>query len=134
MGSNGEVVERKEPEKVRQPISKQTSDTMCEILESVVSEGGGKNAYLAGYRIAGKTGTSEKIPRGNGKYIASFIGFAPADDPQVLCLVILDEPAPGRQYYGGMIAAPVSYTHLHCISQTGAFFDIILFRLQEIGG
>lgn len=107
LGSNGEVVERKEPEKVRQPISKQTSDTMCEILESVVSEGGGKNAYLAGYRIAGKTGTSEKIPRGNGKYIASFIGFAPADDPQVLCLVILDEPAPGRQYYGGMIAAPV---------------------------
>lgn len=107
LGANGEVVEKKEPEKIRQVISEQTSETMCEILESVVSEGGGKNAYLAGYRIAGKTGTSEKTPRGNGKYIASFIGFAPADDPQVLCLVILDEPAPGRNYYGGTIAAPV---------------------------
>lgn len=100
------IVESTEPEVVRQVISKQTSDEMCKILESVVSEGGGKNAYLAGYRIAGKTGTSEKIPRGNGKYIASFIGFAPADDPKVLCLVILDEPN-GDSYYGGQIAAPV---------------------------
>lgn len=100
------IVESTEPETVRQVISKETSAEMCKILESVVSEGGGKNAYLAGYRIAGKTGTSEKIPRGNGKYIASFIGFAPADDPQVLCLVILDEPN-GDSYYGGQIAAPV---------------------------
>ncbi len=100
------IVENTEPETVRQVISKETSGEMCKILESVVSEGGGKNAYLAGYRIAGKTGTSEKIPRGNGKHIASFIGFAPADDPQVLCLVILDEPN-GDSYYGGQIAAPV---------------------------
>lgn len=95
------------PTKVRQIVSKETSDTMRTILESVVSEGGGKNAYLAGYRIAGKTGTSEKQPRGNGKYVASFIGFAPADDPQVVCLVILDQPPAGNTYYGGLIAAPV---------------------------
>ncbi len=107
INSDNIVVSRNEPELVRQPISEETSQVMRGILESVVSEGGGKNAYLAGYRIAGKTGTSEKVPRGNGKYIASFISFAPADDPQIACLVILDEPAPGNVYYGGMIAAPV---------------------------
>ena len=107
VNSENIVVEKKEPELVRQPISKETSATMRQVLESVVSEGGGKNAYLAGYRIAGKTGTSEKIPRGNSKYIASFIAFAPADDPQIACLVILDQPEIGMPYYGGMIAAPV---------------------------
>ncbi len=107
INSDNIVISRNEPELVRQPISEETSELMRGILESVVSEGGGKNAYLAGYRIAGKTGTSEKIPRGNGKYIASFISFAPADDPKVACLVILDEPPPGNVYYGGMIAAPV---------------------------
>ncbi len=101
------VIESKQPEVVRQVISEETSRTMCSILESVVSQGGGKNAYLAGYRIAGKTGTSEKIPRGNQKYVASFIAFAPADDPQVACLVILDQPEIGMPYYGGTIAAPV---------------------------
>ena len=106
VNSDMSIVESTEPEVVRQVISKETSAEMCKIMESVVSEGGGKNAYLAGYRIAGKTGTSEKYPRGNNKYVASFIGFAPADDPQVLCLVILDEPN-GDSYYGGQIAAPV---------------------------
>ncbi len=101
------VVKDIPPVKVRQIVSKETSDVMRTILESVVSEGGGKNAYLAGYRIAGKTGTSEKQPRGNGKYVASFIGFAPADNPQVACLVILDQPPAGNTYYGGLIAAPV---------------------------
>ncbi len=107
VNSDNIVMESKQPEIVRQVISKETSDTMRSILESVVSKGGGKNAYLAGYRIAGKTGTSEKIPRGNQKYIASFLGFAPADDPQVACLVILDQPEIGMPYYGGTIAAPV---------------------------
>lgn len=107
VNSENIVVKKNEPEVVRQVISEETSKTMCSILESVVSKGGGKNAYLAGYRIAGKTGTSEKIPRGNSKYVASFIGFAPADDPKVACLVILDQPAPGMPYYGGTIAAPV---------------------------
>lgn len=101
------VIEEYKPTVVRQVISEETSKTMCQILESVVSEGGGRNAYLAGYRVAGKTGTSEKQPRGNGKYIASFIGFAPADDPEIVCLVILDQPPVGNVYYGGLIAAPV---------------------------
>ena len=107
VNSDNIVVEKNQPEVVRQVISEETSDTMCSILESVVSKGGGKNAYLAGYRIAGKTGTSEKYPRGNQKYVASFIAFAPADDPRVACLVILDQPEVGMPYYGGTIAAPV---------------------------
>lgn len=105
--SNGNVVQNFEPKVVRKVVSEETSSKMCEILESVVSVGGGKNAYLAGYRIAGKTGTSEKQPRGNEKYVASFVGFAPADDPQIACLVILDQPPVGKPYYGGIIAAPV---------------------------
>ncbi|MBE7031925.1 MAG: stage V sporulation protein D [Ruminococcaceae bacterium] len=104
---NGNVIEDYKPQVVRQVISEETSETMCKILESVVSEGGGRNAYLAGYRVAGKTGTSEKQPRGNGKYVASFVGFAPADDPEIVCLVILDQPPVGATYYGGLIAAPV---------------------------
>ncbi len=107
VNSDNIVIEKKQPEVVREVISEETSKTMSSVLESVVSQGGGKNAYLAGYRIAGKTGTSEKIPRGNQKYIASFIGFAPADDPKVACLVILDQPEIGMPYYGGTIAAPV---------------------------
>lgn len=102
----GTTVQSVEPTMVRQVISEQTSDTMCMLLENVVNEGSGQNAYVKGYRVAGKTGTSEKIPRGNGKYVSSFLGFAPANDPKVLCLVLLDE-ANGDSYYGGAIAAPV---------------------------
>ncbi len=102
---NGNAVEVTAPEVVRQVISEETSSIMRNVLEGVVSEGGGKNAYVKGYRIAGKTGTSEKQPRGNQKYVASFLGFAPADDPQLACIVILDEPV--GSYYGSMIAAPV---------------------------
>jgi stage V sporulation protein D (sporulation-specific penicillin-binding protein) len=104
--SNDNVVTEFEPEMIRQVLSKETSDTLCSLLETVVSGGTGSGAYIKGFRVAGKTGTSEKIPRGNGKYIASFAGFAPADDPQVVCLVILDEPSTGL-YYGGQIASPV---------------------------
>lgn len=86
-------------------IQKETSETMKGILEKVVSEGGGKNAYIEGYRIGGKTATSQKLPRGNGKYISSFIGFAPVDNPQVIAMCIIDEPV--GIYYGGTIAAPV---------------------------
>ena len=107
INSENIVVEKNESQVVRQVISKETSENMQTVLESVVSKGGGKNAYIAGYRVAGKTGTSEKYPRGNGKYVASFISFAPADDPKVACLVILDQPASGMPYYGGVIAAPV---------------------------
>lgn len=103
---NNSVVEEFPDEFRRQIISTETSKTMRSILESVVSEGGGSGAYIKGYRVAGKTGTSEKLPRGNGKYVASFLSFAPADDPKIACLVMLDEPT-GGAYYGGVIAAPV---------------------------
>ena len=104
--SNGNVVKNVEPTVIRQVISEETSKTMRGILEGVVSQGGGKNAYVSGYRIAGKTGTSEKLPRGSNQYIASLVGFAPADDPKIAVLVLLDNPT-GAEYYGGMIAAPV---------------------------
>ncbi|MCI8664447.1 MAG: peptidoglycan glycosyltransferase [Hungatella sp.] len=86
-------------------VSKETSRTMGYILEHVVSEGSGKKASLPGYRIGGKTATSEKLPRSLKKYISSFIGFAPADDPQVIALITINEPV--GIYYGGTIAAPV---------------------------
>ena len=103
---DGNVLKSYEPTVVRQVISNETSDLMCSLLENVVTNGSGQNAYIKGFRLAGKTGTSEKIPRGNGKYVSSFIGFAPADDPKVVCLVMLDEASNG-EYYGGRIAAPV---------------------------
>ena len=86
-------------------VSAETSETMRYILEKVVSEGSGKKAALEGYRIGGKTATSEKLPRSLKRYISSFIGFAPANDPQVIALVTIDEPV--GIYYGGTIAAPV---------------------------
>lgn len=86
-------------------INKETSETMKYILEQVVAEGGGKKGQVEGYRIGGKTATSQKLPRGSGKYIASFIGFAPADDPEVIAMCMIDEPV--GIYYGGTIAAPV---------------------------
>lgn len=86
-------------------VSQETSETMRFLLEKVVSEGGGKKAYIEGYRIGGKTATSQTLPRGTNKYISSFIGFAPADDPQVLAMAIIHNPQ--GIYYGGTIAAPV---------------------------
>ena len=86
-------------------ISSRTSETMRMILESVVSEGSGKKAYVEGYQVGAKTGTSEKLPRHSNKYIASCMGFAPADHPVVEALVLIDEPQ--GIYYGGTIAAPV---------------------------
>lgn len=86
-------------------VSAQTSQTMRYILEKVVSEGSGKKASLPGYNIGGKTATSEKLPRSLKKYISSFMGFAPADDPKVIALITIDEPT--GIYYGGTIAAPV---------------------------
>ncbi len=104
--NDNHVVKKTEPTVVRQVISQNTSEQMCAMLENTVANGTGQNAYIKGYRVAGKTGTSEKVPRGSQKYIASFIAFAPANDPKVACLVVLDEPSNG-QYYGGAIAAPV---------------------------
>lgn len=86
-------------------ISTQTSETMKKILKSVIEEGGGKKAYIEGYSIGGKTATSQKLPRSEHKYIASFIGFCPVENPQVIAMCIIDEPQ--GIYYGGTIAAPV---------------------------
>lgn len=86
-------------------VSEKTSQTMRELLESVVTEGSGKSAYVEGYRIGGKTATSQTLPRSANKYISSFVGFAPADDPQILGMCVIYNPQ--GVYYGGTIAAPV---------------------------
>ena len=101
-GNNAEVFHY---QTIENAIEKSTSDTMREILKQVVEQGGGINAYMENYSIGGKTATSEKLPRGNGKYISSFIGFVPAEDPQLVAMCIIDEPV--GVYYGGTIAAPV---------------------------
>ena len=105
VNEDGETTKVFEYERVENAVSGETSGLMKQLLESVVSEGGGKRCYIDGYRIGGKTATSQKLPRGSGKYIASFIGFAPADNPQVIAMCIIDEPE--GIYYGGTIAAPV---------------------------
>lgn len=113
--SEGNIVSQTEPELVRQVISEETSATVRKILEQVVGdqkEGTGHNAYVAGYRIGGKTGTSTKTTEeiaGNKEYIVSFIGFAPADDPEIAILVLLDDPSSESGIYisGGQMAAPV---------------------------
>ena len=102
-------------------VSEATSKTMRDILESVVSEGGGKNGKVEGYLVGGKTATSQTLPRGNGKYIASFVGFAPADDPKVIALAIITHPK--GVYYGGQIAAPI----------VRQLFENILPYLEEKG-
>ena len=89
----------------KQIVSEETSRTMQALLESVVSEGSGKNAKIEGYHIGGKTATSQTLPRSANKYISSFIGFAPADNPQILGMVVIHNPQ--GVYYGGTIAAPV---------------------------
>lgn len=101
----GNLVESFAYDEGEQIISAETSETMKKILESVVAEGTGSKAYLPGYRIGGKTATSEKLPRRSGKYIASFMSFAPAENPQVMALVLIDEPQ--GVYYGGTVAGPV---------------------------
>ena len=102
---DGNVVEEFDHEVESGIVSEETSETMQMLLESVVAEGSGKNAYLEGYSIGGKTATSQTLPRSANKYIASFLGFAPADDPQILGMVIIHDPQ--GVYYGGTIAAPV---------------------------
>ena len=102
-------------------LSKETSEKMRKILETVVSEGGGKKAQIEGYRIGGKTATSQTLPRSANRYIGSFIGFAPADDPQVAAMAIIYNPQ--GIYYGGTIAAPVC-----------AIFSTIFFPILESNG
>lgn len=99
------VIKKFEYEDQGNPISKDTSERMKKILESVVYEGTGNKTYIPGYRIGGKTATSEKLPRRSGKYIASFCAFAPAENPKVIAIVLIDEPK--GVYYGGQVAGPV---------------------------
>ena len=105
LDENGEIIDRFDYKVEKGIVSAKTSETMRMLLESVVSEGSGKNAYIEGYEIGGKTATSQTLPRSANKYISSFIGFAPADDPQILGMVIIHDPQ--GVYYGGTIAAPV---------------------------
>ena len=102
---DGEEIKTFEYEEKNNIVSEETSATMRMLLESVVAEGSGKNAYVEGYRSGGKTATSQTLPRSANKYISSFIGFAPADDPQILGMCVIYNPQ--GVYYGGTIAAPV---------------------------
>lgn len=102
-------------------VSADTTDKLKYVLEQVVENGGGKNGYVEGFRVGGKTATSQTLPRGTGRYIASFLGFAPANNPQIMALAIIDTPQ--GTYYGGQIAAPV----------VRQLFENILPYLNEIG-
>lgn len=110
----GNILETYEPEVVGNPISEETAARMRVLLEGVVSNGSGKNAFIEGYRVAGKTGTAQ-IPKPGGgyysdKYIASFIGFAPADDPEIVMIVMVRDPKGNYGYYGSQVAAPAYKT------------------------
>ena len=108
LDGEGNVIEEFEYKTEKGIVSEETSETMQMLLDSVVSEGSGKNAYIDGYSIGGKTATSQTLPRSANKYIASFLGFAPADDPRILGMVVIHNPQ--GVYYGGTIAAPVLRT------------------------
>lgn len=101
----GDLVEKFSYKEKKGVVSKETSDTMKYVLEKVISEGTGSKGQVEGYKVGGKTATSQKLPRGSGRYIASFMGFAPADNPRVIAMAIIDEPE--GIYYGGQVAAPV---------------------------
>ncbi|MCI9167916.1 MAG: penicillin-binding protein 2 [Dorea sp.] len=98
---NGNVTENKDPVLARRTISKETSDLIKEYMLGVVEEGTGGDAAVEGYEVGGKTGTAEKLPRGNGKYLVSFIGYAPQENPQVVVYVVIDEPNAGQQANSG---------------------------------
>lgn len=105
--SEGNTISQTQPEVRRRVISEKTSETVRSMMESVVRDGTGKNAYIEGYRVAGKTGTAQKLDSGNNTYIASFLCFAPADDPKVCMLIGIDSPG-GYLTSGGALAAPVA--------------------------
>ncbi len=108
---DGKVIQSKQPETIRTVIAEDTAKELCVILEGEVTNGTGRNAYIDGYHVGGKTGTAQKIAPGGGylasEYVASFIGVAPSDDPRLVCLVVVDAPQ-GYPYYGGWVAAPAA--------------------------
>lgn len=105
LDTDGKEIEEFDYQAGKRIVSKETSETMQMLLESVVSEGSGKNAYIEGYHVGGKTATSQTLPRSANKYISSFVGFAPADNPKILGMCVIYNPK--GIYYGGTIAAPV---------------------------
>ena len=107
LDSDMNVVSITQPTVKRQVISEDTSRKMTDMLEQVVNSGSGTNAYVAGYRVCGKTGTSNNLQE-KGQYVASFAGYAPADDPQVSIIIVVDKPDPERQHGGGYVAAPIA--------------------------
>jgi len=112
VGQNGKVLDRhRRPRRVSNPISASTARTLERLLESVVTDGTGKKAAIPGYRVAGKTGTAQKASENGGyaarKFVASFVGFAPAREPAIVGMVVIDEPEPALGYHGGDVAAPV---------------------------
>jgi cell division protein FtsI/penicillin-binding protein 2 len=116
-GVRGEVLYQMKPEPVRRVISPLASKDMREILTRVVLEGTGRKAWRREYSIGGKTGTAQKVVNGtysHEKYVGSFCGFAPAENPRLVCLVTVDEPHKGLGYYGGTVAAPAVGEILHC--------------------
>ncbi len=109
LNNEGDVIKEFKTETIRKVISKETSDTMLSLMETVISDGSGANSYIPGYRIGGKTGTAQKIIDGRyrqGKYIGSFVAVAPIEDPKIALLVVVDEPS--GTYYGGSVAAPAA--------------------------
>ncbi|MDE5766424.1 MAG: hypothetical protein K2I17_04585 [Clostridia bacterium] len=109
VSSDGKTVEEYKPIIKQQPVSEKASRLLAEMLEGVVKEGSGKKAYIEGYKVGGKTGTAQKYEDGHiasGKYVSSFVGFFPANNPQYLALIIVDEPV--GTYYGSAVAAPVA--------------------------
>ena len=107
LDSSGNVISETKPVAKRQVISSSTAAKVASYMEEVVKSGTGTNAYVAGYHVAGKTGTSEKLTSGEGVYLASFAGFAPRSDPKISVVIVIDEPA-GENYSGGVIASPVA--------------------------
>ena len=104
-----EIIYTKQPTKITNVVNSKVSNTLNEMLKEVVSKGGGKNASILGYDIGGKTGTAQKYENGmiaKGKYVASFIGYYPTDNPEYAVLVVIDEPK--GAYYGGVVAAPIA--------------------------
>ena len=108
--NTGEIILENKPKIVRQVLKKETSDTVKMALETVVAYGTGRNAYIEGYRVGGKTGTAQKVKNGvymTGNYIVSFIGFLPADNPKAIVYVAIDNPK-GVTQFGGTVSAPIA--------------------------
>ncbi len=131
--NNGKVVKKFEPEVVRRVISEETAHQLCLILEGEVTVGTGLNAYIEGYRVAGKTGTAQKIKPGGGyltnEHVASFVGFAPAVNPRLVCMVVVDAPQ-GYPYFGGWVAAPV---FKNIMQDSLHYLEVPMYKKEENG-